>query len=156
MRTTIAVLLILAAAETTAQQHETFSRPPLAHLPGSWRSAAGAEVTDEFWSPAEGGLMLGGGRTVRDGRAVWFEHLRIEQIGDSIFYVSHPSGQQPAAFLLVASDSTSLTFANPLHDFPQRITYRFSAPDSLAVTLEGQGRTGQRSSVFSFSRRSSP
>jgi hypothetical protein len=156
MRITIGVLLILVAAECAAQQLETFSRPPLAQLPGSWRSAAGAEVTDEFWSAAEGGLMLGGGRTVRDGRAVWFEHLRIEQVGDSIFYVSHPSGQKPAAFLLVASDSASLTFTNPLHDFPQRITYRFPGPDSLAVTLEGRGRTGQRSSVFSFSRRPSP
>lgn len=156
MRVLMALMLILAASSAAAQQDARFSSPPFTLLPGCWRSAGGGEFTDEIWSTAEGGLMIGAGRTVREGWAVWFEHLRIEQEGDSILYVSRPVGQKEAAFLLAGGDAASLEFANPLHDFPRRITYRFPAPDSLDVEISGPGRDGERVSRFSFRRRTCP
>jgi hypothetical protein len=109
-----------------------------------------------MWTRAEGGLLLGVSRTVRDGRAVWFEHLRIVEQGDSLLYIAHPSGQREAAFLLVESDSSTLSFANPLHDFPRRITYHFPGPDTLAVAIEGPGANGTRTSWFTYRRTTCP
>ncbi len=106
----------------------------------------------EMWTGTEGGLMLGVSRTVRDGRAVWFEHLRIVEQGDSLLYIAHPSGQTEAAFLLVESDSSMLSFTNPLHDFPRRITYHFPRADTLAVMIEGPGTNGDHVSWFTYRR----
>jgi hypothetical protein len=146
------LLMLLAVPHAFAGELPRPSRRPLMLLPGCWRSSSGGTSTVEIWTGTEGGLMLGVSRTVRDGRAVWFEHLRIVEQGDSLLYIAHPSGQTEAAFLLVESDSSMLSFTNPLHDFPRRIAYHFPGADTLAVMIEGPGTNGNNVSWFTYRR----
>ncbi|MFN0099129.1 MAG: DUF6265 family protein, partial [Gemmatimonadaceae bacterium] len=56
-----------------------------------------------------------------------------------------PSGQKETAFtsaVVGAAALDSITFENPAHDFPTRITYRRVGSDSLLVRVEGPGQGG--------------
>ena len=52
-------------------------------------------------------------------------------------YTARPSGQAEASFTSTQVDDSSVTFANPQHDFPQRIGYRRRGADSLVARIEG-------------------
>ena len=109
----------------------------LAWMAGSWSSGDGRSSSEEHWTTAEGGLMVGMNRTLRDGRAVAFEFLRIVQRGDSLIYVAMPDGRSETGFPLKELSDRRVVFENPDHDFPQRIIYWQEKSDDLHVRIEG-------------------
>lgn len=96
----------------------------LAWLSGTWVFESDEGVEEEHWSTPRGGMLIGHNRTVRAGRTVHFEFLRIEQRAHGIVYVAAPSGQAQAEFRLTHLVAGKAVFENPEHDFPKRITYR--------------------------------
>lgn len=111
--------------------------PRLAFLAGCWEQRTPTRVTHEQWMAPLGGLMVGMSRTVvRDAAREW-EALRIQVQGGVVTYLAQPGGRPPTAFPATAVSDTSVTFANPQHDFPQRILYRRAGPDSLIARIEG-------------------
>ena len=81
--------------------------------------------------------MLGMSRTLVRGTAREFEFLRIV-LRDSVpTYLAQPGGGAPTAFAAVLVSDTAVLFANPSHDFPQRIVYRKVGADSLVARIEG-------------------
>jgi hypothetical protein len=121
-------------------------------LTGCWRNESNGIVSEEQWTRPAGGTMLGVSRTVRGERTLWFEFLQIRQEGDSILYVARPSGQEGAAFPLVAHDPASLTFENPSHDFPRRIVYTRVREDSISARIEGTVEGKTRTEYFPMKR----
>ncbi len=126
----------------------------LTWLGGCWKSEDGNRTTVEMWLPPQGGLMVGASRTVADGRARGYEHLRIRVDGDQIVYTAIPSGQAEADFRSVEVSDSGFTVENLEHDFPQRIVYRRTAPDRLMVRVEGPGPSGTRGFDIVFQRTS--
>lgn len=114
----------------------------LGWLAGCWESRSGDRVTMEMWSPPEGDLMVGGGRTVVEGRARAFEHLRIRGTSEGLVYTALPSGQAETHFTSTSVTEDGLVVENPAHDFPTRITYRRTGADSYTARVEGPGRDG--------------
>lgn len=114
----------------------------LGWMTGCWEAVRGERIVEERWLDPRGGLMLGMGRTLRRGRAVDWEFLRIFQREGEVVLGAYPSDQAPSEFRAVAVDDTLALFENPEHDFPQRIIYR-PGPDSLWARIEGavDGRT---------------
>lgn len=86
--------------------------------------------------------MMGMSRTVSGDTVREFEHLRIETRGGKPTYVAHPSGQAESAFAAETVSDTLVVFANPAHDFPQKISYRKVGSDSIIARIEGP-RGGQ-------------
>jgi len=72
--------------------------------------------------------------------------------GDRLVYEAHPSGQPAASFLEDAVSDSTVVFENLEHDFPQRIGYRFSSPDSLFAWIEGE-LSGELQRIEFFFRR---
>ena len=118
----------------------------LAFMKGSWEGASGAMKFEERWTEEAGGLMLGLSRTLKGGRAVSFEFLRIEFREDGVFYMAQPGGRPKTEFRLTASDGKSATFENPEHDHPKVIRYSLGADGSLKAELDGA--EGKQSFVF--------
>lgn len=118
----------------------------LAFMKGSWEGASGAMKFEERWTEEAGGLMLGLSRTLKGGRAVSFEFLRIEFREGGVFYVAQPGGRPKTEFRLTASDGKSATFENPEHDHPKVIRYSLGADGSLKAELDGA--EGKQSFVF--------
>lgn len=106
-------------------------------MAGCWELAARGRVTHEQWMAPAGGMMLGMSRTVVRDSVREYEHLRIETRAGVATYIAHPSGQATTAFAATHVSDSSVTFANPTHDFPQRIMYRRVGADSLVARIEG-------------------
>lgn len=113
----------------------------LAWLEGHWGGADGPLQMEEIWTSAEGGALVGLHKDVatRGGtaRMVSFEFLRIEATADGIAYVAQPGGRAPTRFALIETGPKRAVFANPAHDFPQRILYWIDDAGALHARIEG-------------------
>ena len=93
--------------------------------------------------------MLGVHRDLRDGRASFFEFLRIALTREGgIVYLASPAGRNPpTVFPAIVLEENRAVFENPEHDFPQRIEYRLYEEETLVVTIsmaDGSKRTTWR------------
>jgi hypothetical protein len=106
-------------------------------MAGCWEQRASNTIITEQWSVPRAGMMLGAGQTTRGDSTAEFEHTRIVRRGVTLVYVAQPGGQAPTEFVATAPSDTMLVFANPAHDFPQRVIYRKRGTDSLVARIEG-------------------
>jgi len=126
------VLFGLLALSATAGDFPVF-------MTGSWRSTqADGSISEEHWTSAEGGVMIGMGRTVgKEGRLKSFEFLRIVLRDGRLELVPMPGGKPATTvFPLATVSSSRAVFENPAHDFPQRIIY-WKNGSKLCARTEG-------------------
>lgn len=148
--------VVLAAAFVAcgaAAQQAPKGVDSLAWLAGCWKSDGGEAGSNEHWLAPAGGTMMGVGRTVRNGKTVDHEFMRIfaDEQGRLVFHAM-PAGKAAAMFTAIAHDEGGITFENPRDEFPQRVIYRKAGPDKLAARIEGL-RNGQPRGVdFPMSR----
>lgn len=103
----------------------------LSWISGCWEKTGNGRTVEERWTKLAGESMLGVSRTVKDGKTVAYEFVRITRQGDDIYYIAIPSGQEEASFKLIKWGDGEAAFENPEHDFPQRIIYRRKDDGSL-------------------------
>ena len=121
----------------------------LAWLAGTWVTVNGDTTVEERWTPPEGGSMLGMSRTMKGGRMVAFEFLRITERDGQIAYLAQPGGRCPVtAFPLTQADTTAVTFENPTHDFPKAIRYSKRADGSIEARVSGTAGQPTESWIF--------
>lgn len=123
---------------------------------GCWTRRSGQTVIEEQWMAPRGGVMVGMSRTVRDGKLVEYEFIRLFESNGRLVYQAMPSRQAPTDFTSTVTSDTLLIFENPAHDFPQRIIYRRQGTDSLTARIEGPGPGGTRGVDFRFARDACP
>ena len=138
-----AIAVLLGASAPLGSASDAVGR--LRWLSGDWVSEANGRWTEEQWSEPRGGLMLGLGRSGKAGRAMGFEFMRIAIGGDgTLVFWGSPGGSGAVPFKLVEESAMTVTFANPRHDFPKRISYRRDG-DTLVATVSGDDPAkGQR------------
>jgi hypothetical protein len=142
-------MLLAAAASCTAAPAvplQADGLEALAWLAGCWERRQPGGLLEEQWMRPAGGMLVGMSRTVRDGRAVGWEFMRIVEREGAIVYIATPSGQATAEFTLRAPVGAGAIFENPAHDFPQRIIYERGSADSLWARIEGD-RGGERRTI---------
>lgn len=139
-------------AAQPAQSAATERTEPPGWLTGVWLGEHDGAVIEEYWTPLTGGNMLGAGRESKDGKLVFFEHLRIEDRGGTWYYVALPYGRSSTDFKLARGTREELVFENPEHDFPQRISYRLLPDGGLLVRVEGSANGTARAEEYRLSR----
>ncbi len=107
-------------------------------MAGCWERRTATGVGREEWRATERGLD-GGAAVFRGDTLVAWEFLRVDAAG----YHAAPNRQAAHRFAAVAVTADSAVWADPAHDFPQRIAYRPVGRDSLLATVEAT-RNGQR------------
>jgi hypothetical protein len=125
-----AVLALVFAGAAPAQ-------PPAAPqwMAGAWIETKGDQWSDEFWTPMRGGVMIGSARIGKGEKLEMWEATRIERGEDGkLTFWASPRGVAPSPFPMVAQSSTMIEFANPAHDYPQRIRY-WRAGNSLNAEI---------------------
>ena len=118
----------------------------LGWMAGSWMERKGATDTEEQWLAPKGGMMVGAGRTVRDGKAVEFELLRIETKDGKPVYLAMPQARPATEFRAVEQGASKIVFQREGNDFPQRVIYWREGEALMARiegTLNGQARSRQ-------------
>jgi len=143
------VTLILATPEPTVDRVAQVAE--LSWLAGCWHHEEAGRVSEECWMAPRAGMMLGLHRDVRAGRP-FFEYLRIADHDGGVAYLASPRGREPTAFRLIENGAQRAVFANPEHDFPQRIIYWLSDDDRLHARIEGEVDGEARSSEWSWAR----
>jgi hypothetical protein len=127
--------------------------PPPEWLAGCWRRERGTTIVDEQWSLPRGRTMLGMSRTVRGDSTVEYEFLILRLGADEWSYEAHPSGQEPATFRTAGLPTgDEVLFANPAHDYPQQIGYRWAGADSLIAWIDGSVGGRSRRVEFPYAR----
>jgi len=131
-----------ASAPDTVPSAAPSAAPHFGWLSGHWCSASGDELIEEYWLPSKGDPMLGLGRTLKAGKTVTFEFMRISHDGGVTNYHAQHDGAAPVAFRLTAAGADWARFENPQHDFPRRVEYR-RRPDGLHAEIAGPGEGGK-------------
>jgi hypothetical protein len=122
-------------------------------LTACWEAASPTRRIVERWQTS-GAELKGDSRTIvaATGRESEGERLRIYAIADTLVYDAHPSGQARTEFKVVGARGDSVVFANPAHDFPQRIVYKKVGADSLIARIEGDRAGRRQPTTFSYRR----
>jgi hypothetical protein len=135
MKMMLAAVLIAVAA--------TMPEPAasdLGWMAGRWESASGDRWTEEYWSAPRGGVMIGYSRTGEGETLREFEFIRIAPAEDgALVYQASPGGGPAVPFRLIERNESSATFANPAHDYPQRIVYRRDGDTMVATISTSEG-----------------
>jgi hypothetical protein len=139
--TILTLCLALIAHLTPPPQAAVSPVAGLAWLEGHWKGHEGPVQMEEIWTSTSGGALVGLHKDVAvragEARMVSFEFLRIEAGTDGVAYVAQPGGRPPTRFALVESGARRAVFANPAHDFPQRILYWIDDAGALHARIEG-------------------
>lgn len=94
---------------------------------------SGAAWADEVWTSARGNMMLGLGRTGFGPDIQSWQTAHIVRKPDgSLCYIVQSKGGAPVEFPVAVASAYAIEFANPAHDFPQRI--RFWREGQLLMT----------------------
>ncbi|MBL8859584.1 MAG: hypothetical protein JNL28_13840 [Planctomycetes bacterium] len=137
----------------------TYKIDDLSWMSGSWVQGTGENTTDENWSHAAGGALMGTSRTVKAGKLVFFEYLRVEtrrakdEDFDRLYYVAAPNGGKSTRFELVKLEGKKAVFENPKHDFPKRISYWREGDDVLKARVEGDETSTEKPFELTFKAR---
>ena len=125
----------------------------LSWMAGCWMNETPNRIVEENWMRPAGASMMAVNRSVSNGRTVAYEFIQIREVApDTLAFIAMPSGQKGAAFRLKRTDYHEVVFENPTHDFPQRISYRLVAADSLVGRIEGNVNGAERGVDFPFKR----
>ncbi|MBN8584405.1 MAG: hypothetical protein J0M37_04860 [Ignavibacteria bacterium] len=113
----------------------------------SWVSASGETTSYEEWKVINDDLFEGGSKTIKEGKVIFSESLKIEKTADGIYYVADVAhNPAPVKFKLTNVTDTSAVFENPDHDFPKKITYLLEE-GNLHAFIEGPGKDGNTKKV---------
>lgn len=107
-----------------------------------WISSNGETTSYEHWERTSDTLFTGGSETVKNGDTVFSEKLKLVYEDGNIFYVADVShNPAPVKFTATYLTDTLVTFENPDHDFPKKITYE-QVNGNLHASIEGPGKNG--------------
>jgi hypothetical protein len=119
-------------------------------MAGCWVQKSGESWTEECWTTARGGLMLGSGRSgngeqIRDWEAM--QIIRVDTDDPAIpkltFY-GMPKAEGRTPFQIVADGLPGVTFMNAEHDYPQRIRYWREGEELVAEVALKDGSKARR------------
>ena len=141
--------LVVAAALAVQSFNPDISQ--LGWMSGHWRTEAREQGwTEELWSSAEGGTLIGINRSVRGDRTTGFEYMRIAADEQGPAFFGSPSGAASVRFAMVEARHHVLAFENRAHDYPQRIVYRRDGETLFATVSLADG---SRPMSWTFNRR---
>ena len=135
----ICIVLTAVNAGVLAQKAAVTEIGDFDGMAGCWeiRDAAKKLLITEQWMSPSGTSILGMNRTVKNGKTVGYEFMRIESRDDGIYFVSRPKeNPEDTAFKMTKSTPNEVVFENGTHDFPQRIVYRLKGTTMIG-RIEG-------------------
>jgi hypothetical protein len=109
-------------------------------LQGTWQQQKQTHTVYETWHKQNDSTLVAGSYYFKGKDTAWLEQVNLEQRKGKLVYIATVAGQnkeEPVSFTLVEGTATHLVFENPAHDFPQKISYTFHAPDSLMAEISG-------------------
>jgi hypothetical protein len=139
MKILVSVFLLSIIGLSISAQEKKATISDVSWISGCWQMNDNGKITTERWSKATSNVIIGVSQTVKDGKTVAFEFLRIIDNGHGAIYVAKPSNaKDETGFFAKKFSANEVVFENTKHDFPQRIIYRLQDKESLIARIEGK------------------
>ncbi|MFV1885455.1 MAG: DUF6265 family protein [Balneola sp.] len=139
MKAFIITCLVFISTSLSAQ---TLS--DLKWMNGYWTNQQNGNSSEELWSTASGGMMMGMNRGVYANGISSFEFIRIVESEGKVIYLASPGGQTPTPFTLTKVTGKKAVFENMENDFPQRIIYSRDGDELTARIEDSSGEKGMQ------------
>ncbi|PYS99643.1 MAG: hypothetical protein DMF63_11220 [Acidobacteria bacterium] len=153
MRSAFAIVILLVVSSAAAAQAAT-KLSDLGWMSGCWERSDDKRgmLISEMWMKPSGNAMMGVGRTIKSGKLVDFEFLRIVEDADGLAYISRPSAnKEDTTFKMLRASVDEIVFENPAHDFPQRIMYKRNGA-KMTARIEGTSKGTLKGIDFRYVR----
>ncbi len=124
-------------------------------LIGTWESQTERGSTYETWTKLSGNELKGISYMLEEKDTIVFETIQLIQNEEGLFYIPKVKNQNdglPVKFKLKMNSDSSLVFENPLHDFPQVISYAKIGSDSLVAEISGVKNDSKQRQAFLMNR----
>lgn len=155
----IAIAFLLLTSETIQAQQVKMA--DLNFIAGKWRTVHAWGELEEIWSAPSGNNMIGSFRCTKDGKAVFYEFISIEQEKEAmpVMYLRHfgpgniawEEKNKPVKYLLEEITADKAVFVK--EDKSGKMIYFRQSLIGLIVTLESKSKDGTISTdVFEFTR----
>ena len=115
-------------------------------MAGCWERRTATGLGREEWRVTERGLD-GGAAVFRGDTLIAWEFLRVDASG----YHAAPNRQAAHRFGAVVVTADSAVWADPAHDFPQRIIFRKNGTN-MSARIEGMEKGKERHEDFPYTR----
>lgn len=118
---------------------------------GTWKNESKDGTLIEAWQKQNDTTYTGYSHFIIGKDTVFTEQIRLEQHGSDLFYmptVKDQNGGKPVIFKASLHNKKQIVFENPLHDFPQKITYSHPTKDSLVAEISGTEKGKFKSEKF--------
>ena len=146
------IFLLSSFAET--KQQRSFQQLH-ALTGGTWVMKTKKGFICERWKKVDGHTLRNESFKVAGSDTTILEQVDLVEKENGINYVStvkDQNGSNPVPFKLIGSKDGQFIFANPEHDFPQRIIYHFVSQDSLHAWIDGKYNGIETRSDFYYKR----
>ena len=124
----------------------------LSWMSGRWAGSQDGMESEEVWTSAKGGSLLGIHRDIQGGRTVSYEFFRIEVVPEGLTYFASPQGRPATPFRAIENSKSRAVFENKKHDFPTRILYWLGEDGKLHARIEGTLHGQPASEEWAWSR----
>lgn len=116
---------------------------------GNWTTESEGTVFCEDWGVFSDSGLIGIGYMIEGVDTTFTEKLRVFSENGSWIYeatVFEQNYSESIAFIMTSDSLNTFVFENPMHDFPRKIAYNFSAPEEMKVNV-GNGNPASEMSV---------
>ena len=124
-------------------------------LIGTWENKTSRGSVYETWTKVNDNELLGKSYMLKEKDTVVFENVQLIQKDNNLFYipvVKNQNNNLPVSFSLKKISDTEMIFENPVHDFPQVISYTKINADSLVAEISGMKNGQLRKQSFPMKR----
>lgn len=151
------ILILAICAITIAACNTKPANHPIKHIAwiaGNWEMSINNYTFRETWEATSDSSYKGAGVLLDSvGNTVFNEELYIVERNDTLWYqptVSNQNNQQEVSFKMSYTSADSVVFENPVHDFPQIITYVKTSDTSMHAFVSGYSNGEPRQDDFYF------
>ena len=144
-------LVLVGLCSCGVQQEEI----DLSSLSGNWITESEGTIFCEDWGVFSGSGLIGIGYMIEGVDTTFTEKLRIFPENGSWIYeatVFEQNNSESIEFIMTSDSLNIFVFENPLHDFPNKITYNFCTPEEMKVNVGNGNPASEMSVSFRTSR----
>ncbi len=143
-----ATVCFISCQKKSAKKYDKIEK--MNWLLGSWEQKIPEGLLTETWKKDNDSTFSGETYFINPKDTVHFESIQLVQKEEELTYIATVPGQnndEPVEFKMTSDANNSFIFANPAHDYPQKIVYNKINATSLLSIISGkqQGKSTQES-----------
>lgn len=136
---TLSLLLIVSACQkdTTAEKNLIKKAD---WLIGNWENKTNIGTLSENWKKVNDSTLKAKSLFIKDKDTIHKETILLQQKGENLIYTTNIKGQndnKSIRFELNTETENELLFENIKNDYPQKISYKKTANNSLTTQISG-------------------